>query len=95
MTMRVITTTGGTPIEIYDDADVLALLETVSRDLVRHKELEYGFEDVDREFQHLVGQLTEAELRQYLKESLFMSFNRYEIDRLSQLVQRANQAREE
>lgn len=93
--MRVITTTTGTPIELQDDADVLALLEAVSRDLLRHKELDYGFEDVDREFQHLVGQLSDAELRVYLKESLFMSFNRFENDRLSQLVQRANDEREE
>ena len=93
--MRVITTTTGTPIELQDDADVLALLEAVSRDLLRHKELDDGFEDVDREFQHLVGQLSDAELRVYLKESLFMSFNRFENDRLSQLVQRANDEREE
>ena len=93
--MRVITTTSGTRIEIVDDADVLALIEAVSRDLIRHRELDYGFEDVDREFQHLVGQLSEPELRQYLKESLFMSFNRFENDRMSQIVQRANDEREE
>ena len=48
----------------------------------RRQELDYGFEDVDREIQHIVAQMTDEELRAYLKESLFMSFNRFENDRL-------------
>jgi phage gp29-like protein len=77
------------------DGDVLAVIETISRDLARRRELDYTFEDVDREFQALVAQMTEAELRSYLKESLFMSFNRFENDRLGVLVKKANRAREE
>ena len=88
--MRTITTTTGTSLEL--DGDVLAVLETVSRDLLRRQSLDYGFEDVDREFEHLVAQMSEAELRAYLKESLFMSFNRYENEQLSALVRRANRA---
>ena len=91
--MRTITTTTGTPVEL--DGDVLAVIETISRDLTRRKELEFAFDDVDREFQHLVQQMTDAELRVYLKESLFMSFNRFENDRLMAIVKRANGAREE
>lgn len=91
--MRTITTTSGTQVEV--DGDALAVIEAVSRDLARRKELEYGFEDVDREIQHLVGQLTEDELRTYLKESLFMSFNRFVNDRLTAMVDKANSAREE
>jgi len=91
--MRTIKTTSGTPVEL--DGDVLAVIETVSRDLLRQKELDYGFEDVDREFEHLVGQLSESELRAYLKESLFMSFNRFENDRMSQVVRKAHRATED
>lgn len=91
--MRTIKTTTGTQVEL--DGDVLAVLEIISRDLTRRKELDYGFEDVDREFQHLVGQMTEDELRSYLKESLFMSFNRFENERLITMVRRANRAKEE
>ncbi|MDA1307589.1 MAG: hypothetical protein O2917_10045 [Acidobacteria bacterium] len=90
--MRKITTTAGTPVET--DGDVLAILETVSRDLSRRADLDYSFEEIDQEIQHLIGQLTEDELRAYLKESLFMSFNRYENDRLSQLVKKAGDATE-
>ena len=91
--MRTITTTAGTPVEL--DGDVLAVLEAISRDLVRRLQLEYSFEDVDREFQHLVAQMTEDELRAYLKESFFMSFNRYENERLMDLVKRAGETKEE
>jgi len=91
--MRTIRTTTGTAVEL--DGDVLAVIETISRDLVRQKELDYGFEDVDREFQHIVDQMSEADLRTYLKESLFMSFNRFENDRLGVMIRKANEAREE
>ena len=85
--MRTITTTAGTPLEL--DGDVLAVIETVSRDLLRRQALEYGFEEVDREFAHLVAQMSEDELRAYLKESLFMSFNRYENEHLAAVIRRA------
>jgi hypothetical protein len=88
--MRTITTTAGTPIEL--DGDVLAILEAISRDLMRRDALDYTFEDVDREFQALVAQMTEEELRIYLKESLFMSFNRFENERLMGLVRKAQAA---
>lgn len=85
--MRTITTSAGTPVEI--DGDVLAVIEAVSRDLARRADLDYSFEEVDREFEHLISQLTSEELRAYLKESLFMSFNRFENERLLGLVKRA------
>ncbi|MCC7186501.1 MAG: hypothetical protein IT185_09695 [Acidobacteria bacterium] len=88
--MRKITTTAGTPVEI--DGDVLAIIEAVSRDLARRADLDYSFEEIDHEFVHLIGQLTPDELRAYLKESLFMSFNRFENDRLMQMVKKATDA---
>jgi len=91
--MRTIKTTAGTPVEL--DGDVLAVIEAISRDLTRRQVLDYGFDDVDREFKHLVQQMTDEELRVYLKESLFMSFNRFENDRMMAIVKRANGAREE
>ena len=90
--MRSITTTAGSRIDL--DGDVLAVLEIISRDLARRRELDYGFEDVDHEFQHLVSQMTEEDLRGYLKESLFMSFNRYESDRRLTILKKARRATE-
>jgi hypothetical protein len=91
--MRTITTTIGTRVDL--DGDVLAVIETISRDLARRRELDYTFEDVDHEFQNLVGQLREDELRAYLKESLFMSFNRFENDRLQQIIKKAHGAEDD
>ncbi|MSO49758.1 MAG: hypothetical protein EXQ49_07620 [Acidobacteria bacterium] len=88
--MRTITTSAGTPVDT--DGDVLAVIETISRDLARRADLDYGFEEVEREFQHLINQLTPEELRVYLKESLFMSFNRFENERLMAVVRRASEA---
>ena len=90
--MRTITTSAGTPVET--DGDVLAIIELISRDLARRADLDYSFEEVDREFEHLVNQLTIEELRVYLKESLFMSFNRFENERLLTVVRRASEATE-
>lgn len=88
--MRTITTSAGTPVDT--DGDVLAVIEVISRDLARRADLDYSFEEVDREFEHLVNQLTIEELRVYLKESLFMSFNRFENERLLTVVRRASEA---
>ena len=88
--MRTITTSAGTPVDT--DGDVLAVIELISRDLARKADLDYSFEEVDQEFEHLVNQLTIEELRVYLKESLFMSFNRFENERLLAVVRRAGEA---
>lgn len=90
--MRTIMTASGTPITL--DGDVLAIIEAISRDLARRQELDYGFEEIDREFQHLVAQMTEDELRTYLKEGLFMSFNRFENDRMLAILKKASRAAE-
>ena len=90
--MRTIKTLAGTPLEL--DGDVLAVIELVSRDLLRRQTLDYGFEDVDQEFAHLIAQMSEDELRAYLKESLFMSFNRYENEHLAALIRRAQDAKD-
>lgn len=90
--MRTIMTSAGTPVDT--DGDVLAVIEVISRDLARKADLDYSFEEVDREFEHLVNQLTMEELRVYLKESLFMSFNRFENERLLTVVRKAGEATE-
>jgi len=91
--MRTIHTSAGTPVEL--DGDVLAVIEAISRDLSRRQTLDYDYEDVEREFQHLLSQMTEEELRTYLKESLVMSFNRYENERLMSMIKKAHRATDE
>ena len=78
--MRRIKTTSGA--EIVLDGDLLAVLETLYHEVTARKELERSFEDMKREIDHLVGQLTDDERREYLSESIFMNQVSYENDKL-------------
>ena len=93
--MRTMTTTSGTPIESEVEIDLLAVLETLFRDLIRRHGLAYGYEDVHREFAHVVRQLDEADLRGYLTESLLLNFARFEVDQMMLVERRATSAEEE
>ena len=78
--MRSIKTTSGA--EIVLDGDLLAVLETLYHEVTARKELERSFEDMKREIDHLIEQLTDDERREYLSESIFMNQVSYENDKL-------------
>jgi hypothetical protein len=78
--MRSIKTSSGT--EIVLDGDLLAVMEGLYREVTARRELDRSFEDMVREIQHLIDQMTEAERRTYLAESLFLNTVKYENDRL-------------
>ena len=78
--MRTIKTTTGAEIPL--DGDLLTLMETLYQEITARRELERSFEDMMREIQHLMGQMTGEEQRQYLQESLFLNTVTYENERL-------------
>jgi hypothetical protein len=78
--MRTIKTTTGAEIPL--DGDLLAILETLYREVTARRELERTFEDMLREITHLIEQMDEAERRTYLTESLFLNTVKYENDKL-------------
>jgi 4-hydroxyphenylpyruvate dioxygenase-like putative hemolysin len=78
--MRTIKTTTGA--EIVLDGDLLAIMETLYREVTARRELERSFEDMMREINHLIDQMDEAERRTYLLESLFLNTVKYENDKL-------------
>jgi hypothetical protein len=78
--MRTITTTTGSPVAL--DGDLLAIMEALYKEVTARRELERSFEDMVREINHLIGQMTEDELRTYLAESLFLNTVKYENDKL-------------
>ena len=78
--MRSIKTTSGAPIAL--DGDLLAVLEALYHEVTAKKELERSFEDMKREIDHLIDQLTEDERREYLSESIFLNQVKYENDKL-------------
>jgi hypothetical protein len=78
--MRTITTTTGATITL--DGDLLAVMETLYREVTARRELERTFEDMMREINHLIGQMTDEERETYLRESLFLNTVKYENDKL-------------
>jgi hypothetical protein len=78
--MRTITTTTGASIEL--DGDLLAIMETLYREVTARRELNRSFEDMTSEIKHLIDQMSDAERRAYLLESLFLNTVRYENDKL-------------
>jgi hypothetical protein len=80
MTMRTIKTTTGADVPL--DGDLLAVMETLYREVTARRELERSFEDMVREIRHLIDQMTDEERRAYLLESLFLNTVKYENDKL-------------
>ena len=78
--MRTIKTSTGA--EITLDGDLLAIMETLYREVTARRELERSFEDMMREITHLIDQMDETERRTYLVESLFLNTVKYENDKL-------------
>ena len=78
--MRTIKMTNGTGVAL--DGDLLAVLESLYREVTAKRELERTFEDMVREIQHLIDQMSDDERRQYLSESLFLNVVSYENERL-------------
>ena len=59
--MRTINTTTG--VEISLDGDLLAIIETLFQEVTAKRQLDRSYEDMMREIRHLIGQMTDAELR--------------------------------
>ena len=84
--MRMIKTTTGAPIPL--DGDLLAIMEALYQEVTAKRELDRTFEDMVREIQHLVEQMTDEERQAYFKESLFLNTVKYENDKLEAYMRR-------
>ena len=78
--MRTIRTSTGADITL--DGDLLAIMETLYREVTAKRELERSFEDLIREITHLIEQMDESDRKAYLLESLFLNTVKYENDKL-------------
>ncbi len=87
--MRTIKTTTGADITL--DGDLLAIMETLYREVTAKHALERSFEDMAREIQHLIAQMTDQERRDYLAESLFLNTVKYENDKLEAYMKKITQ----
>jgi hypothetical protein len=87
--MRIIKTTSGH--EITLDGDLLAVLEALFTEVTAKRELERSYEDLTREIEHLVAQMTPEEVRSYFAESLFLNQVKYENDKLESYMRKLEQ----
>ena len=78
--MHIITTTTGVAITL--DGDLLAIMETLYREVTASRGLERSFEDMLKEIHHLIDQMDDGERKTYLVESLFVNTVKYENDKL-------------
>jgi 4-hydroxyphenylpyruvate dioxygenase-like putative hemolysin len=78
--MQTIKTSTGA--EIALDGDLLAIMETLYREVTARKELERSFEDMIKEINFLIDQMDDDARRAYLLESLFLNTVKYENDKL-------------
>jgi hypothetical protein len=84
--MRTIKLTTGAEVPL--DGDLLAVLESLYREMTANRELERTFEDTVKEIQEVIDQMTDEERRHYLSESLFLNFVSYENERLGALLKK-------
>jgi len=68
--------------ELALDGDILGVLEALYREVTLRLQLKVSFEDMMREIEHLVDQMSEDERRRYLVESLFLNSVTYENEML-------------
>lgn len=84
--MRTIRTTTGADIVL--DGDLLSVMETLYQEVTARREFERSFEDLVREIQHLIEQMSDEERRAYLAESLFLNTVKYENDKLESYLKK-------
>jgi hypothetical protein len=68
--------------ELSLDGDILGVLEALYREVTLKHALQVSFEDMMKEIQGLVDQMTDEERRSYLVESLFLNSVTYENEML-------------
>jgi hypothetical protein len=87
--MRTIKLTTGAALPL--DGDLLTVLEALYKEVSAKHELQSSFEDMAREIQHIIEQMTDEERRVYLSESLFLNTVSYENERLGAYMKKLTQ----
>jgi hypothetical protein len=79
--------------ELVLDGDILGVLEALYREVTLRLQLKVSFEDMMREIEHLVDQMSEEERRRYLVESLFLNSVTYENEMLDAYMRKLTSVR--
>ena len=82
-----------TGLEIPLDGDLLAVLEALYNELTLKRQFKGSFEDMMREIESLVDQMSAEDRRRYLVESLFLNYNTFESEMLDAYARRLTAAK--
>lgn len=82
-----------TGVEIPLDGDLLAVLEALYNELTLKRQFKGSFEDMMREIESLVEQMSAEDRRRYLVESLFLNYNTFESEMLDAYARRLTAAK--
>ena len=74
--------------ELPLDGDLLGVLEALYREVTLRLQLKVSFEDMMKEIEGLVDQMSEEDRRRYLVESLFLNSVTYENEMLDAYMRR-------
>ncbi len=74
--------------EIPLDGDLLAVLEALYHEVTLRHQLKGSFEDMMREIEGLVEQMSAEDRHRYLVESLFLNYNTFESEMLDAYARR-------
>jgi hypothetical protein len=74
--------------EIPLDGDLLAVLEALYQEVTLRRQFKGSFEDMMREIETIVEQMSGEDRRRYLVESLFLNYNTYESEMLDAYARR-------
>ena len=77
-----------TGFEVPLDGDLLAVLEGLYQEVALKRQFKGSFEDMMREIEGLVDQMSASDRRRYLVESLFLNYNTYESEMLDAYARR-------
>jgi DNA invertase Pin-like site-specific DNA recombinase len=74
--------------EVPLDGDLLAILEALYREVTLRRQFKGSFEDIMREIEGIVSQMSADDRRRYLVESLFLNYNTFESEMLDAYARR-------
>ena len=77
-----------TGFEVPLDGDLLAVLEGLYQEVALKRQFKGSFEDMMREIEGLVDQMSASDRRRYLVESLFLNYNTFESEMLDAYARR-------
>jgi len=80
--------------ELALDGDLLGMIEAIYQEVALRKELKHSYDDVMKEIENILKQLSPDDLQTYFKESVFLNTVTYENEMLEAYVRKLAQEKE-